>query len=111
MKVQVINTDFLHDGKYYSQNSIINVSPDLIKKYPSNLLLVPFAEAVIEPVEKKVPNLDENVSSEMIQENSTANNMLAPYAELVPSAKIVKPKSAKGSAGGGTKKNKRGKKC
>ncbi len=43
----------------------------------------------------------------MVQDISTANNMLAPSAELVPFAEIVKPKSAKG----GSKKNKRGKKC
>ncbi|MFA5805565.1 MAG: hypothetical protein WC879_13080 [Melioribacteraceae bacterium] len=95
MKAQVINTDFSHDGKYYVQNSITDLPPDLIKKYPSNLL------AVIEPINESINqeiNIDENISSKMIQDNSTADNMPA------PSAKIIKP-----SRQVGTKKNKRGK--
>ncbi len=98
MKAKVINTDFLHDGKYYSQNSIIDISPDLIKKYPGSLLQL---------LDSKKDTKSEIEFSEMVQDISTANNMLAPSAELVPFAEIVKPKSAKG----GSKKNKRGKKC
>ncbi len=94
MKAQVINTDFLHDGKYYSQNSIINISPDLIKKYPNNLLLVPSAEAV-----------DLFISDEKNNSNPVKVNSADDSNEM--NNKIPKEKSAKG----GSKKNKRGKKC
>ena len=80
MKAKVINTDFLHDEKYYSQNSIIDVPPDLIKKYPNNLLAV-------------TKTVDDNISSIMVQDNSNANNMIVPSG-------IVKPKKY-------SKKNKR----
>ncbi|MFA5805412.1 MAG: hypothetical protein WC879_12290 [Melioribacteraceae bacterium] len=106
MKVQVINTDFLHDGTYYYQKSIIDVSPELLKKYPRNLLAV--AETVDVPNEDQTIIVD-NISSEMVQNNSNlsavadANNMLAPSAGLAPSAEIVKSKVFK--------KNKRGRKC
>ncbi len=105
MKAQVINTDFLHDGKYYSQNSIINVSPDLIKKYPNNLLTV--IESSVDETKIEETKIDENVSSdlsdlsavadvsEMIQDNSNANNMLVPSAELAPYAELVSKKVKK----------------
>lgn len=93
MKVQVINTDFLHDATYYKQNSIIDMPPDIVKKYPRNLL----------SVDNSAEETNEPELSQMIQNNSDlpdvsgANNMIAPSAE------IVKPKVSK--------KNKRGRKC
>ena len=78
MKVQVINTDFLHDGIYYKQNSIIDIPPELIEKYPHNLL------AVDVPKETK----EKETNSLMIQDNSDANNMLVPSG-------IVKTKKSK----------------
>ncbi len=97
MKVQVINTDFLHDGTYYYQNSIIDLPPELIRKYPRNLLTL------------DVPDKTKEIeTSEMIQDNSDlpdvsgANNMPVPSG-LAPSAEIINPKVSK--------KNKRGRKC
>ncbi len=58
MKVQVINTDFLHDGTYYYQNSIIDMPPDIVKKYP-RILFEYF------PSEKAVPEISqEEISQE-----------------------------------------------
>ena len=97
MKAQVINTDFLHDGTYYKQNSIIDIHLDIVKKYPKNLFVV--GESINETKIKEPNNI-----SQMIQDNlpagrqgSTANNMLAPSAEIVKPSRQV-----------GTKKNKRG---
>ena len=104
MKAQVINTTFLHDGIYYYPNSIVNVPPELIKKYPRILLPVDLfpEETNGNPSLRDLSLREEIKSSEMIwesipteQDSSNANNIHVPSG-------IVEPKVSN--------KNKRGKK-
>lgn len=84
MKAQIINTDFLYDGKYYIQNSIVDLPPDIIKKYPHNLLAADAPEGT-NPI-----RMDSH--SVMIQNNSDANNMLVPLG-IIKTKKLKKNKT------------------